>query len=253
MRANGSVSFAVGYGAYELKSGYQQHMLLGIWAAAILHVAIVVAATPFLTVEKPQGESLIPMGRTVDPSTPIGWNPPPNLPRIDGVVPETPAIHPVGIPDPVPDELIEIDVVWATRDDLERLARPVDHGSAGGSDSDGRGSLPVGSVAGYSEWGIPDPSELVPVDEQPVPIDCVTPEYPELARLTETEGSVWIKAYGNAMGMVEKVLVAKSSGSNIGFDDAALEAAYKCRYKPAIQNGVPIGVWVTYVVEFVIR
>ena len=37
------------------------------------------------------------------------------------------------------------------------------------------------------------------------------------------------------------------------FDDAAIEAAYKCKYKPAIQNGRPVAVWVSYQVEFVLE
>jgi TonB family protein len=47
--------------------------------------------------------------------------------------------------------------------------------------------------------------------------------------------------------------VAKSSGSNVGFDEAAVEAALQCIYKPAIQNGQPVAVWVTYPVEFKLK
>jgi len=39
----------------------------------------------------------------------------------------------------------------------------------------------------------------------------------------------------------------------MGFEEAAVKAAYKCRYRPAIQNGNPIGVWISYTVEFVLE
>ena len=33
-------------------------------------------------------------------------------------------------------------------------------------------------------------------------------------------------------------------------DSAATKAAWKCLYRPAIQNGHPLSVWVTYPVAF---
>ncbi len=33
-------------------------------------------------------------------------------------------------------------------------------------------------------------------------------------------------------------------------DDAAVASAYKYKYKPAIQNGRPVGLWVSYKVDF---
>jgi len=41
-------------------------------------------------------------------------------------------------------------------------------------------------------------------------------------------------------------LVKKASGTNASFKDAAVEASYKFRYKPAIQNDRPVAVWVGY-------
>ena len=55
------------------------------------------------------------------------------------------------------------------------------------------------------------------------------------------------------MAMVKDVRIAKPSGSNVGFDEAAMEAAYQFRYKPAIQNGQPVAVWVTYQVNFLLK
>jgi TonB family protein len=50
--------------------------------------------------------------------------------------------------------------------------------------------------------------------------------------------------------VVRDALIAKSSGSNVGFDEAAIKAALQRRYRPALQNGRPVAVWVTYKIVF---
>jgi len=40
--------------------------------------------------------------------------------------------------------------------------------------------------------------------------------------------------------------LVKESGANAGFEEAALKAARKRKYRPALQNGQPVAVWVTY-------
>ena len=50
-------------------------------------------------------------------------------------------------------------------------------------------------------------------------------------------------------GAVRQAIVGKTSGVN-SLDEAAVKAAYKCKFKPGIQNNRPVKVWVTYKVEF---
>jgi TonB family protein len=76
------------------------------------------------------------------------------------------------------------------------------------------------------------------------------PLYPEMAQLTERSGIVWVQALVDKDGKVRDARILKPSGANVGFEDAAIEAAYKNLYKPAIQNGRPVSVWVSYKVEF---
>jgi protein TonB len=94
---------------------------------------------------------------------------------------------------------------------------------------------------------------FVAVESQPVPVRQVAPEFPEMARLTGREGRVVVRALVDREGMVQRAEIVKSSGMNVGFDEAAIEAALLCGYKPAIQNGMPVAVWVTYTVEFKLR
>jgi len=45
-------------------------------------------------------------------------------------------------------------------------------------------------------------------------------------------------------------MILRSSGSKAGFDQAAIAAAKKCKFKPAVQNGCPLAVWVSFSFEF---
>jgi len=96
----------------------------------------------------------------------------------------------------------------------------------------------------------PTAEEFVAVEEMPVTIHFEKPPYPEMAALTNKTGVVWIKAPVNKEGRVRDAVIVKPSGSNVGFEEAAIDAAYKNIYKPAIQNGKPVAVWVSYKVEF---
>jgi protein TonB len=96
---------------------------------------------------------------------------------------------------------------------------------------------------------IPSSKEFIPVEEQPVMIYQEKPIYPPDAKAAGIAGEMWVKAGVDKRGIVRSATVGRSSG-NKSLDDAALAAAWKCKFKPAVQNGKPVGVWVTYMVEF---
>ena len=98
----------------------------------------------------------------------------------------------------------------------------------------------------------PSPDEFIPVDSMPEMIYESVPEYPRLARVAGMEATVWVKSLINKKGEVEKAIIFKSSGSKAGFDEAALDAAYKNKFTPALQDGKPVAVWITYCVSFVL-
>jgi protein TonB len=50
-------------------------------------------------------------------------------------------------------------------------------------------------------------------------------------------------------GTVKEAVVYVSSGVAV-LDRAALKAAYKNKFRPAVQNGNPVAIWVTYKVKF---
>ncbi len=97
---------------------------------------------------------------------------------------------------------------------------------------------------------IPPDTVMIKCDSEPVLVSQVEPEYPPTAKKDHIQGSLWVKAYVDAKGTVQKAFVLKCSAPGNGFEEAALKAAYKNVFKPAKLGSRPVGVWVTYKVEF---
>ncbi len=97
--------------------------------------------------------------------------------------------------------------------------------------------------------GLPAEDEFVPVEQMPELIKEAMPVYPKEAVEKKITGKVYIRALIDKNGDPVKVKVAKSSGNEL-LDKAALEAAKKNKYEPALQNEQPVAVWVTYPVDF---
>jgi len=85
------------------------------------------------------------------------------------------------------------------------------------------------------------PEDFVPVDKQPVPTYRVNPVYPDSARRTGLEGTVWLKALVDTDGMVKKAVVEKSD--NRIFNDAAIQALLQWKFVPAMLDGKSVRVW----------
>ena len=123
----------------------------------------------------------------------------------------------------------------------------------------------VGTPA-FLSYAPPDPIEFhsggksvdatdtsISLDRPPEVVVRAEPDYPIEAKEAGIEGDVWIKALVDKDGKVRDVIVVKESGANAGFEDNAIEAAYKTVWKPAIANGQPVAIWVTYKVQFTLR
>jgi protein TonB len=233
-----------GYGAYELKSKYRRNMLGGTLFATMLVVIIIGGI--YLYRLATGGEETVFVQQTVI-KTIAELPPPPTVskpkPRVEITQPEKVAPK-VGIPKPVADdEVIDEDIVIASREELANIVAP----DVSGAVDKGEGELIVNIP---DEEYMPAPDEFVPVE---IPAEMIyehKPDYPRLAQQAGMEAVVWVKALVDKNGDVKKAMVLKSSGSKAGFDEAAVAAAYKCKYKPAIQNGRPVAVWVSYSVDF---
>lgn len=81
--------------------------------------------------------------------------------------------------------------------------------------------------------------ELSAVDQKPEIQYKEHPYYPEHARKNRTEGTVIITITIDKKGRVQKAVVTQSVR---GLDQAAIDAAMHCKFKPAKKNGKAVTV-----------
>jgi TonB family protein len=113
-----------------------------------------------------------------------------------------------------------------------------------------------------------DPPENIKVDKMPQTVAPVAPKYPERARKLGLEGMVWLKLVVDEQGNATKISVEKSNLTNekqgsektvksseadsalIDLNNAAIDAAKKWKFTPAVLNGKSVKVWVTVPFKF---
>ncbi len=112
----------------------------------------------------------------------------------------------------------------------------------------------AGSISGVFQdcgWAddIPDSTKVIPVDAMPEMIYSPPLQYPKMAKTAGLQGVVRVMALICESGQIGRLWVSESSGI-ASLDAAALAQARECRYKPAMKDGRPIKLWVTYPIEF---
>lgn len=227
-------------GAYELKRSYQKNMrtavllVLGAFAIAIAVAALVQALTPVVA---PKTKDLV----VIDPTI-IG--PPQSV--VDKpvqIVVSQPIAKPVfTLPEAEMDELVTEDYVVVSQDSLAALTPSIigDVVEPGNAFRE----IPHG-------WDLPETTAVfVAFDEDPVILSQPQPKYPELARHAGIEGVVRVEVLVDRYGDVKSARVIKESGTNVGFEEAALEAARLTKWRPAMQNHEPVKLWVAFNIAF---
>ncbi|MEE9270164.1 MAG: energy transducer TonB [Candidatus Krumholzibacteria bacterium] len=76
-------------------------------------------------------------------------------------------------------------------------------------------------------------------DEMPILINYTIPEYPTLAREAGLEGTVRVKIVVGRDGKVKSASIL-SSDVTPAMEQAAMEAAKRCTFKPARQRSIPV-------------
>jgi protein TonB len=233
-------------GSLGLKQAYQRNMALGFGISAAAHLLIlgIVLLVMSLAAEKHIEAPEIVIKSKADLIVPPSLSK--QREQVKVATPQREIRPSVGVPEPVPDEEAPEEVQIATQDELAEMApaAPVEDLEDIGVDVD---------VDNILDELLPTPDEFVPFEEAPVQVVTVTPEYPPLAQRAGVEGSVWIKALVDKEGKVRDVIIVKDSGANAGFEEAAIDAAKQTVWKPAIANGQPIAVWITYKIDFKLR
>ena len=148
----------------------------------------------------------------------------------------TPAAMPsAGIPLPTEDEQVQEEQTIATQ---EELSQTIGTGETGSGDS---------LVIAPPSDALPAFGEYVYVEELPEVITRVQPEYPDIARQSNMEGTVVVQALVGKDGRVKDTKVVKSVPV---LDDAAVSAIKRYVFKPALSNNKPVAVWVAVPVKF---
>ena len=93
-----------------------------------------------------------------------------------------------------------------------------------------------------------DDTVYTKVDVNPVPVKTPPPDYPLNLKREGTSGLVAVSVVIDETGVVTTAIVAKSS--NPAFDDAAVAAVKKWKFKPAQKDGVPVKMKVTIPIRF---
>jgi TonB family C-terminal domain len=116
-------------------------------------------------------------------------------------------------------------------------------------------TIQIRETVSFDEFAPPPPAptqtvfEVYEVDEPPQPVVQVQPEYPEVARKAGLEGRVIVAAVVDENGNVIQASIHSSTNSI--FNEAALEAAKKMKFKPARQKDIAVKVKV--LIPFVFR
>ncbi len=207
---------------------------IALLAALVFRILIITVTFPSFSRPKLQEEKkeVIYVSRWVPP-------PPPKIERPKQVIQEELDARKVPVPDPTPDEP---EPVREPEPEPEPVPIPPD----------------VDVIIGAPE---PPPLTEGPVRAgfggvtYPVLIEStkVQPIYPELARKAKVTGSVILEAVVRKDGTVGGVKVLRSPGANLGFEESAMDAVRQWRYKPGVQNGRPVDVYFTIVVEFILK
>jgi TonB family protein len=77
-------------------------------------------------------------------------------------------------------------------------------------------------------------------------------QYPPIALRQRVEGTVEVNALVDEKGNVTDVQVRTPAGGRTGLNEAAMDAVKKYKFRPATKDGVPVKVWYSVKVAFVL-
>ena len=225
-----------------LRDAGRKYSAFGLLIAVALHVAAV--AVYWLTQDVTAGAGVGPLpgtpGRTtLEPPSIIGVFIPPKI-EVGGLASQPDR----GIPVPVPDASLVQDAPTLPPD----IYGPTGSGSVGQGNQEGIGNGSAGTIP--PDDNVPPPPFRA-VEVPPQIIYQVTPEYPEMARRIGLQGKVVVSVWVDKHGLPHKAVVYASDSDLL--NQAAVDAAMKFRFTPAIMNKGPVSVWINIPFTFKIK
>jgi periplasmic protein TonB len=229
MKAAVSLFEFMPYGAPELLQSHRERL-----TGALLVSSIAIAAS-FVVVGGLARLIVVPLVVIPPPptkphilETAPSWKLPPPAPA---PTPHTPATNIVGTPVPVnaePD-------VPLVRNEGSATDKGVPGPPVEGVHTDDS-ALPPGDEP------LPGPKDYVWAEQLPEPVAQVTPPYPEIAKEAGVEGLVIVLVLVGKNGRVLDVRLDEKRQAPL-LNDAALAAAWKWVFTPALANGRAVAVW----------
>jgi protein TonB len=98
--------------------------------------------------------------------------------------------------------------------------------------------------------GLPEQVFEFVADLEPPPLDNLEPACPRLARIAGVEGLGILQAVVRKDGTVGEVTVLKTPPGKLGFDQEAVAAPRRWRFRPGEMHGRPVDVIMTLTVRF---
>jgi len=92
--------------------------------------------------------------------------------------------------------------------------------------------------------------QFTEVDEMPTPTKTAMPVYPESAKKANIQGTVWLSVLVGADGTTKDAVVKKNNSGSKDLATAAIDAAKKYTFKPAMKDNKPVEVWVEIPFKF---
>lgn len=230
-------SFA-GYGAWELKRSYQKNLGEGFLIAAFLHLLIIGGLILPGALNR---NTLSQTSRVIHSLVELG--PPPAITEIKRQI--AIAIPDIALPLGLPTPIADVKLPTASFPTQEELKKSVPSPTAGTSESLVINIEPVEDL--------PKLGQFVPHEVPPQIIRKTPLTYPVLARKAGIEGIVYLDILVDKEGKVRDIRVIKASGTNVGFEEAAVEAVKQWTFSPAIQNERPVACWMALTIKFKIK
>lgn len=234
------------YGAFELKKLYPKNFSKGLTVAVIIHAILI--SIYFIVVELGKEKTdNIPMVRMIKYSD---LGPPPTIQETAPQVAVSAAnVRPtVGIPVPVPDADVSPEQTIADQKELSSMSTPVITEQTDAGNVQITKDITIDEPVKQQMDNEPGMDEFVAVEQYPEPVVTAQPKYPDLAQKAGIQGVTYVKILVDKDGKPKKAVVIKTDSEM--FNEAAVEAAMKFVFKPAIQNNKPIAVWVAIPFRF---
>lgn len=230
------------YGAFELKRLYPRNYTIGLMVALFLHLLGITSFYVYQAMTKEDYDN-IPTMKLMKYSE---LGPPPSIaneaaPQIAVSGPVAPPT--VGVPIPVPDEQAPPEQTIASQQEMSAQAAP-----SLGADLGAGAQITQDIKIEVEKNEDPDFDKFVAYEKGPEMVVAKTPEYPEIAKRAGITGKVFVKVLVDKEGKPKRAVVIKSDSEL--FNQAAIDAAMKSVFTPAIQNQHPIAVWIVLPYKF---